>query len=47
VSLPHPLPHCLPDAIDLYRRQTTEKPVLREIEPGHLVACHLVEEGGG
>ena len=40
-------PHCLPDAIDLYRRQTTEKPVLREIEPGHLVACHLVEEGGG
>jgi peptide/nickel transport system ATP-binding protein len=40
-------PHCLPDAIDLYRRQTTERPVLREVDTGHLVACHLVEEGGG
>jgi len=38
-------PHCLPDAIDLYRRQTTERPALREVEPGHLVACHLVEQG--
>jgi peptide/nickel transport system ATP-binding protein len=25
----------------LYRRQEEERPVLREIEPGHLVACHL------
>ncbi len=37
-------PHCLPDTIDLYRRQTTERPILREVEPGHLVACHLVEQ---
>jgi hypothetical protein len=22
-----------------------ERPVLREVAPGHLVACHLVEEG--
>ena len=29
--------------IELYRRQTTERPVLREVEPGHQVACHLVE----
>ena len=42
----HPrCPHCLPDTIDLYRRQTSERPVLREIDPGHLVACHLVEGG--
>jgi peptide/nickel transport system ATP-binding protein len=37
-------PHCLPDTIDLYRRQTTERPILREVGPGHLVACHLVEQ---
>ena len=42
----HPrCPHCLPDAVDLYRRQTTERPVLREVERDHLVACHLVEGG--
>ena len=40
----HPrCPHCRPENAELYRRQTTERPVLREIEPGHLVACHLVE----
>jgi peptide/nickel transport system ATP-binding protein len=38
-------PHCLPDEVELYRRQTSERPVLREVESGHLVACHLVEEG--
>jgi peptide/nickel transport system ATP-binding protein len=38
-------PHCLPDAIELYRRQTTERPVLREVDSGHFVACHLVEGG--
>jgi peptide/nickel transport system ATP-binding protein len=41
----HPrCPHCTTDNAPLYRRQTTERPVLREIEPGHSVACHLVEE---
>jgi peptide/nickel transport system ATP-binding protein len=39
----HPrCPECLPGRIGLYARQTTERPVLRETEPGHRVACHLV-----
>ncbi len=39
----HPrCPHCSRDQSELYVRQTTERPVLREIEPGHSVACHLV-----
>jgi len=39
----HPrCPHCTSDRPDLYLRQTTERPVLREIAPGHSVACHLV-----
>jgi oligopeptide/dipeptide ABC transporter, ATP-binding protein, C-terminal domain len=43
----HPrCPHCVPGETDLYRRQTTERPRLIEITPGHTVACHLVEEGG-
>jgi peptide/nickel transport system ATP-binding protein len=42
----HPrCPHCTRDNAALYLRQTTERPVLREIAPGHSVACHLVEEG--
>jgi peptide/nickel transport system ATP-binding protein len=42
----HPrCPHCTRDNHTLYLRQTTERPVLREIAPGHEVACHLVEEG--
>jgi peptide/nickel transport system ATP-binding protein len=41
----HPrCPHCLPEEAALYLRQTTERPRLREAEPGHRVACHLVEE---
>ena len=37
----HPrCPLCLPDG-PAYRRQTSERPVLREVEPGHFVACHL------
>jgi peptide/nickel transport system ATP-binding protein len=41
----HPrCPHCTRDNSSLYLRQTTERPVLREIAPGHSVACHLVEE---
>jgi len=43
----HPrCPHCTRDNATLYLRQTTERPVLREVAPGHSVACHLVEEGG-
>jgi peptide/nickel transport system ATP-binding protein len=41
----HPrCPHCTRDNSALYLRQTTERPVLREIAPAHSVACHLVEE---
>jgi peptide/nickel transport system ATP-binding protein len=36
-------PHCLPERLGLYVRQTTERPELREVEPGHEVACHLVD----
>jgi peptide/nickel transport system ATP-binding protein len=36
--------HCDPASTALYRRQTTERPVLREVDPGHLVACHLTDE---
>jgi peptide/nickel transport system ATP-binding protein len=39
-------PYCTPDQVELYLRQTTERPRLREVEPGHEVACHLVEGGG-
>jgi peptide/nickel transport system ATP-binding protein len=35
-------PHCRPEEAELFLRQTTERPVLREVEPGHFVACHLV-----
>jgi peptide/nickel transport system ATP-binding protein len=39
----HPrCPHCRPEDRQLYVRQTTERPVLRPVEPGHKVACHLV-----
>jgi peptide/nickel transport system ATP-binding protein len=37
-------PQCRPEQSDLYVRQTTERPSLREVGPGHQVACHLVEE---
>jgi peptide/nickel transport system ATP-binding protein len=41
----HPrCPLCLPDNAVVYGRQTSERPLLREIAPGHHVACHLVEE---
>jgi peptide/nickel transport system ATP-binding protein len=41
----HPrCPHCTPANPALYARQTGERPVLREIEAGHRVACHLVED---
>jgi len=38
-------PHCLPEERALYLRQTTERPQLREVAPGHAVACHLVAGG--
>jgi peptide/nickel transport system ATP-binding protein len=41
----HPrCPHCRAEDVGLYRRQTTERPLLREVADGHFVACHLVEE---
>jgi peptide/nickel transport system ATP-binding protein len=41
----HPrCPHCTPASPGLYARQTGERPLLREIETGHRVACHLVED---
>jgi peptide/nickel transport system ATP-binding protein len=41
----HPrCPHCRPEDAELYARQTSERPVLRLVAPGHQVACHLVEE---
>jgi peptide/nickel transport system ATP-binding protein len=37
----HPrCPLCVPGGPE-YQRQTNERPVLRELEPGHFVACHL------
>jgi peptide/nickel transport system ATP-binding protein len=39
----HPrCPHCTTDSPELYVKQTTERPVLREVATGHAVACHLV-----
>jgi peptide/nickel transport system ATP-binding protein len=36
-------PHAKPEDAYLYFRQTNEHPELREVAPGHLVACHRVE----
>jgi peptide/nickel transport system ATP-binding protein len=38
-------PHCTGDDPFLYRRQTAERPLLRQVGPGHSVACHLVPRG--
>jgi peptide/nickel transport system ATP-binding protein len=41
----HPrCPYCTSANPALSVRQTTERPLLREIEPGHRVACHLVPD---
>jgi len=41
----HPrCPHCIPSGGALYSRQLAEKPVLKQVAPGHSVACHLVEQ---
>jgi peptide/nickel transport system ATP-binding protein len=38
----HPrCPHCDPTNSPLYRLQTEQAPVLREVAPDHWVACHL------
>jgi peptide/nickel transport system ATP-binding protein len=38
----HPrCPHCTLANPELYRLQTTVEPVMREVRPGHWVACHL------
>jgi peptide/nickel transport system ATP-binding protein len=37
-------PHCVPDNAALYRLQTSVRPVLKDAEPGHRVACHLVDQ---
>jgi peptide/nickel transport system ATP-binding protein len=38
----HPrCPHCVADEPVLLVRQTTERPILQELAPGHEVACHL------
>jgi peptide/nickel transport system ATP-binding protein len=36
--------YCRPEEPELYRRQTTERPVLRQVAPAHFVACHLFGE---
>jgi peptide/nickel transport system ATP-binding protein len=42
----HPrCPHCVPNDAALYLRQTTERPRLLDVAPGHRVACHLVAGG--
>jgi peptide/nickel transport system ATP-binding protein len=42
----HPrCPHCDPSDLALFARQTRERPRLREVGPGHWVACHLVPDG--
>ena len=41
----HPrCPYCTSANPALSVRQTTERPLLREVEPGHRVACHLVPD---
>jgi peptide/nickel transport system ATP-binding protein len=41
----HPrCPHHRAEETKLYARQVGERPLLREVETGHRVACHLVEE---
>jgi peptide/nickel transport system ATP-binding protein len=42
----HPrCPFCDPANARSYARQTTERPLLELVEPGHSVACHLVSRG--
>jgi peptide/nickel transport system ATP-binding protein len=42
----HPrCPHCRPEERELHTLQTQVRPLLKEVSPGHAVACHLVERG--
>jgi peptide/nickel transport system ATP-binding protein len=42
----HPrCPHCGPGDAALYELQTAARPLLRAVDTGHRVACHLVERG--
>jgi peptide/nickel transport system ATP-binding protein len=41
----HPrCPHCLDEESPLHTLQTTLRPLLHDVAPGHQVACHLVEQ---
>jgi peptide/nickel transport system ATP-binding protein len=41
----HPrCPHCLDEESPLHTLQTTVRPLLHDVAPGHQVACHLVEQ---
>jgi peptide/nickel transport system ATP-binding protein len=43
----HPrCPHCIDEESPLHTLQTSVRPRLRDVEPGHQVACHLVEQRG-
>jgi peptide/nickel transport system ATP-binding protein len=43
----HPrCPHCIDDESALHTLQTSVRPQLRDVAPGHQVACHLVEQRG-
>jgi peptide/nickel transport system ATP-binding protein len=41
----HPrCPHCVDEESPLHTLQTTVRPLLHDVAPGHSVACHLVEQ---
>jgi peptide/nickel transport system ATP-binding protein len=41
----HPrCPHCVDEESPLHTLQTTVRPLLHDVAPGHRVACHLVEQ---
>jgi peptide/nickel transport system ATP-binding protein len=43
----HPrCPHCTDEESALHTRQTSVRPLLHDVAPGHRVACHLVEQRG-
>jgi peptide/nickel transport system ATP-binding protein len=43
----HPrCPHCVDEKSQLHTLQTSVKPLLHDVTPGHQVACHLVEQRG-
>jgi peptide/nickel transport system ATP-binding protein len=43
----HPrCPHCTGEPGRLHTLQTTVRPTLKAVAPGHRVACHLVEQQG-